>query len=71
MLVRHAVTQFKSAAECVEALKKARDAHSYAFWVSDAGRRKNAGQRQVLCATCERWKWPDERCNLFVEGLNR
>jgi len=65
------VSEFTTATECVEALKKTRDSHSYAFWVSDAGRRKSAGQRQVLCATCERYKWPDERCNLFVQGFDR
>lgn len=31
-----------------------------------AERLMKAGKRQVFCKTCQRWKWPDELCELAV-----
>ena len=31
----------------------------YLAFHEDAERRAVKGQEQVLCATCERWRWPD------------
>jgi hypothetical protein len=55
-------TGFQSARECTDELER---------WVSHQPMtfegRKNAG-RQVQCDRCFRWKYADERCNLFVHS---
>lgn len=54
------VTGFASARECIDELER---------WVSHQPMsftgRKGAG-RQVQCQRCFRWKYGDERCNLFT-----
>jgi len=53
-------TGFQSADECITELER---------WVSHQPMtftgRKGAG-RQVQCQRCFRWKYSDERCNLFT-----
>ena len=39
----------------------------YCAWDDDARRRMKAGQRQVFCLLCKRWKWPDELCEMGRE----
>lgn len=34
--------------------------NSYGAWIEDWERRHRAGQRQVYCAVCGKWRWPDE-----------
>lgn len=34
----------------------------YLAWHDDADRRVAAGERQVWCSRCERYKWPDVAC---------
>lgn len=31
---------------------------------TDARQRMKQGQQQVFCKTCQRWKWPDELCEI-------
>lgn len=38
----------------------------YLAWHEDADRRHAEGQCQTHCSACERWKWLDERCELFA-----
>lgn len=33
----------------------------------EVDRRMQAGEKQSWCATCQRWKWADERCVYFVD----
>lgn len=54
------ITGFKSAHECVTELERW---ISHQPWTFQG--RKGAG-RQVQCQTCRRWKYSDERCNLFT-----
>lgn len=54
-------TGFQSARECTEELER---------WLSHQpmmfeGRKR---ERQVQCPACKRWKYTDERCNLFKEA---
>lgn len=35
------------------------DALGYLAWHRDAERRHRAGQRQVYCTACRKWRWPD------------
>ena len=38
----------------------------YYEWHLWAEKQYRTGSRQHLCATCFRWKFPSERCELFV-----
>ncbi len=38
----------------------------YLAWHEKAERFAEAGEVQMLCALCERWKWPDEHCEMFI-----
>lgn len=44
------------------------DGRSYNGWFDYAESEHKAGRKQVWCATCERFKFPGEKCPLFVEG---
>lgn len=37
----------------------------YWAWHEDAEKRMKAGEKQVRCCICCKWKWSVERCNLF------
>lgn len=41
----------------------------YQAWHRDADRRHKAGQRQVICLTCQRYQWPDQLCALAQVDL--
>jgi hypothetical protein len=56
------VTGFKNARECIDELERWNSHQPMTF-----EGRKGAG-RQVQCARCFRWKYKDERCNLFVHS---
>lgn len=45
----------------------------YAAWHEDAERRAGRGEEQVLCATCDRWRWPDQTsaCGSYVFAADR
>lgn len=40
----------------------------YLAYHEDAEKRHKRGQKQRLCSTCERWRWPDhsKACSDFV-----
>ena len=40
----------------------------YLAWHEKAERFAEAGEVQMLCALCNRWKWPDEHCEMFVQS---
>ena len=40
----------------------------YLSWHEKAERFAEAGEVQMLCALCNRWKWPDEHCEMFVKS---
>lgn len=44
------------------------DGLRYQAWHDDAERRMKKGQQQKYCKHCERWRWKDKQCSLFVEG---
>ena len=39
----------------------------YLQWMHYADQMNRQKVRQALCVTCERWKFPDERCDEFEE----
>lgn len=38
----------------------------YFAWHAEAEKRMQAGEEQVLCTLCQRWKWQDELCKIAV-----
>lgn len=51
--------EFKTPRECVEDLERK-------IWKKPYGSGRQRGQRQVQCQACGRWKYANERCNLFT-----
>ena len=39
----------------------------YLQWMDYADQMNRQKVRQAFCVTCERWKFPDERCDEFEE----
>ena len=56
--------QFTKPCECIADLERRMSHEPMRF-----EGRKGAG-RQVLCGRCKRWKYKDERCNLFETVSN-
>lgn len=52
---------FKTAGACIDDLERKVARRPY-------GSAQRPGQRQVQCARCMRWKYADERCNLFMHS---
>ena len=40
----------------------------YLAWHEKAEKFAEAGEGQMLCALCERWKWPDEHSEMCVQS---
>lgn len=57
---------FKSAKECAEATDRRATRESPWAWELKCRRERRLGHRQVRCELCRRWRWPDDRCNLFT-----
>lgn len=56
----HRLTGFRTPRECTDELERWNSHQPMRF-----EGRKGAG-RQVQCQACKRWKYGDERCNLFT-----
>ena len=52
---------FKGPNECVIHFVQKANSMSYGY-----GERPD--QKQHICTRCRRWKYDDERCNLFIDG---
>jgi hypothetical protein len=59
-------TEFTSPQECVAAMQRLHKARGYGVF------HRGPQEKQFQCAYCGKWKYKDERCNLFREkGTSR
>jgi hypothetical protein len=63
--------KFDSVKECLDDLHMRCDKRSPMEFQAKCREEKRLGHRQIACKACGRWKWPDERCNLFVATVSR
>lgn len=48
----------------VERCERPNRSMSYGGWIAATEERVARGEKQVWCATCQRWQWPDRLCQL-------
>lgn len=53
-------------AACKEARKQRQDSETYMQWVERSTNNQRQGKKQVRCALCWMWCWPEDRCAAFV-----
>lgn len=59
---------FISIEACLQAWAARIEYIGYVACYEEMLRRHRERQKQKLCDRCKRWKFSDQRCNLFVEG---
>jgi len=63
--------KFETVRECLQDLQARCDKRSPIDFQAMCREQKRLGNRQIACNACGRWKWPHERCNLFVATATR
>ena len=58
-LYKEAGLYFRKPDDCIVELERRVSYQRY-------GEGRQRGQKQVQCAKCRRWKYPNQRCNLFT-----
>lgn len=63
--------EFKTVQECLKDLELRCEKRSPIDFQAYCREQQKLAHRQVCCKTCGRWKWPEERCNLFIPTATR
>lgn len=59
--------EFLNAKACIAATERRARTQSAMAWEEYVKAQRAKGGKQIRCKNCLRWRFPDDRCNLFEE----